>query len=259
MFANYHTHTWRCKHATGTEREYVETAIKNGIKILGFSDHAPMPFPDGYVSGIRMRMDQLEDYFETVGKLKEEYKNDIEIYIGLEAEYYPRFFDAFLKAVLQYPVEYFILGQHYLKNEIDGIYSGTPLNDEDFLKRYCLQVEEALKTGYFTYLAHPDLIHYTGDTEIYRKWMGKLCLRAKELDIPLEINFLGIWDNRQYPNPEFWKLVGEIGNKVIFGADAHRVDKIMNKEAIAVAEEMVEKYHLNFIETVALRPIHAVR
>ena len=30
MIANYHTHTWRCRHADGTEREYVETAIEAG-------------------------------------------------------------------------------------------------------------------------------------------------------------------------------------------------------------------------------------
>ena len=38
MIANYHTHTWRCRHADGTEREYVERAIEGGLKILGFSD-----------------------------------------------------------------------------------------------------------------------------------------------------------------------------------------------------------------------------
>lgn len=43
MIANYHTHTWRCNHAVGTEREYVERAIEGGLKILGFSDHTPMP------------------------------------------------------------------------------------------------------------------------------------------------------------------------------------------------------------------------
>lgn len=37
MIANYHTHTWRCRHADGTEREYVERAIEGGLKILGFS------------------------------------------------------------------------------------------------------------------------------------------------------------------------------------------------------------------------------
>jgi len=30
MFANYHTHTSRCHHAKGTEREYIEAAIKAG-------------------------------------------------------------------------------------------------------------------------------------------------------------------------------------------------------------------------------------
>ncbi len=50
MIANYHTHTWRCHHAKGTEREYVERAIEGGLKILGFSDHTPYPLPAGYYS-----------------------------------------------------------------------------------------------------------------------------------------------------------------------------------------------------------------
>ena len=61
MIANYHTHTWRCRHADGTEREYVERAIEGGLKILGFSDHSPYPFPDGYDSGMRMRLDHGRD------------------------------------------------------------------------------------------------------------------------------------------------------------------------------------------------------
>ena len=43
MFANYHTHTARCRHAAGADREYVRSAIDSGVKILGFSDHAPFP------------------------------------------------------------------------------------------------------------------------------------------------------------------------------------------------------------------------
>lgn len=70
MIANYHTHTWRCRHADGTEREYVECAIEGGLKILGFSDHSPYPFPDGYDSGMRMRLDQVEGYVDTVLALK---------------------------------------------------------------------------------------------------------------------------------------------------------------------------------------------
>ena len=93
MYANYHTHTWRCKHASGTEREYIENAIRGGLKILGFSDHTPIPFEGGYVSDHRMEMDLLEDYVTTITALKEEYARDIEIHLGLEFEYAPKYLE----------------------------------------------------------------------------------------------------------------------------------------------------------------------
>ena len=114
MIANYHTHTWRCRHADGTEREYVERAIEGGLKILGFSDHSPYPFPDGYDSGMRMRLDQVEGYVDTVLALKKEYDKDIEIHLGLETEYFPRFWDQLIDFLSDYPFEYFVLGQHSL-------------------------------------------------------------------------------------------------------------------------------------------------
>lgn len=248
MIANYHTHTWRCMHAVGEEREYVENAIKGGLKILGFSDHTPMPYPDGYVSNVKMRIDQLEDYVDVVLRLKEEYKKEIEIHLGLEAEYYPGYFDKLLEITEQYPIEYFLLGQHFLGNEIGEAFSGEPTGDEKRLEQYCRQSEEALKTGRFIYFAHPDLLNYTGDREVYDKHMRGLCSLAKELDIPLEINFLGIWDKRHYPNPDFWKIAGETGNKVIFGADAHQPDKVWNADALLIAEKIVKEYGLNLID-----------
>ena len=42
------------RQAYGSEREYIEAANRMGIAELGFSDHVPCPFKDGYVSGIRM-------------------------------------------------------------------------------------------------------------------------------------------------------------------------------------------------------------
>ena len=46
MLTNYHTHTRRCGHAVGEDREYAEAAVQAGLKILGFSDHAPQIFPE---------------------------------------------------------------------------------------------------------------------------------------------------------------------------------------------------------------------
>ena len=36
---NFHTHTKRCKHAKGEDKDYIDAAIKNNLDILGFSDH----------------------------------------------------------------------------------------------------------------------------------------------------------------------------------------------------------------------------
>lgn len=253
MKANYHTHTWRCMHASGREREYVERAIEGGLQILGFSDHTPYPFPKSHFSGFRMRMSELEDYVKTVLSLREEYRNDIEIHLGLEAEYYPKYFSKLLRTVADYPIEYFLLGQHFLGNEIGDFYSGAVTEDPKVLERYCRQTAEAMKTGCFTYLAHPDLIHFKGDSAIYDRQMRQLCQSAKKCDMPLEMNFLGISDRRHYPNKEFWKIAGEEGCEVIFGADAHDPRAVWNPDALRQAEMMVQKYGLHLAETVRLR------
>ena len=130
MIANYHTHTWRCHHAKGTEREYVERAIEGGLKILGFSDHTPYPLPAGYHSPNRMEMDKMDGYVDTVLSLKKEYQADIEIHLGLETEYYPAYWEQLLDFLSDYPVEYMLLGQHYLENEVDSnISSGQETSD----------------------------------------------------------------------------------------------------------------------------------
>ena len=85
MLANYHTHTFRCQHAVGEDRQYVEAAISHGMKVLGFSDHCPWVFDDGYVSGTRMSPSQLDGYFTSLTDLRAEYAGDIRLYIGFEA------------------------------------------------------------------------------------------------------------------------------------------------------------------------------
>ena len=92
MKANYHTHTVRCHHAVGDEREYIENAIDAGMKILGFSDHTPQFFKSGYVSGMRMTPDEAPEYVSCIKNLAQEYSGKIKIYTGFEAEYFPSLF-----------------------------------------------------------------------------------------------------------------------------------------------------------------------
>ena len=64
MKANFHTHTARCRHARGADREYVESAIRAGLSVLGFSDHSPYFFPNGYYSSHRMFPEDTEGYIQ---------------------------------------------------------------------------------------------------------------------------------------------------------------------------------------------------
>ncbi len=253
MYASYHNHTPLCRHATGSPREYVEEAIRGGLSILGFSDHTPYFYEGNYYpSGVKMRPEEMDEYADTILSLKKEYADDIRIHLGLEIEYYPKRFGRLMEFLSQYPMEFFLLGQHNLGNEIreDGTPDYSPFrrtDDEGQLARYVDQCIEGLETGYFVCFAHPDVIHFTGDPALYEKHMRRLAQRSKELDIPLEINLQGLIEGRHYPNMNFWPIVGETGNEVILGPDAHKLGRICDKEAIRMAEEMGRKYHLNII------------
>ncbi|MCQ2436521.1 MAG: histidinol-phosphatase [Clostridia bacterium] len=245
---NYHTHTARCRHATGTEREFVETAIKEGIKVLGFADHAPYYFPDGYYSNFRMLPDETENYVNTILSLKKEYATDIDIYLGYEMEYYPAYFDKAVRQIGQYPHDYLILGQHFIGNENDGhIASMRETDDEGLLRIYVDQVISAMNTGVYFYVAHPDVFHFVGDKETYVKHYTRLCREAKRLNVPLELNLLGVFGGRHYPNIDFWKIAGEISNDVIIGFDAHRPSGLEVDDNYPKIERIINECGLHII------------
>ena len=246
--ANYHTHTTRCKHAYGSEREYIEAAIAVGIKTLGFSDHIPCPYKNGFVSGIRMDMGEASEYVSTLRRLGEEYKNDIKIYVGFEAEYIPKFYREQMDLCASLGIDYLIMGQHFLGSEDVGPYTGTPTDDESRVRDYVDTVLEGMNTGSYCCLAHPDILNYQGLDSIYEWEMTRLCRELKKMKIPLELNLLGISQNKQYPAERFWKIVSEIGNEVILGLDAHCVEHLMDVESYQKGKKMAEKYHLNIIE-----------
>ena len=246
--ANYHTHTTRCKHAYGSEREYIEAAIALGIKTLGFSDHIPCPYKNGFVSGIRMDMGEASEYVSTLRRLGEEYKNDIKIYVGFEAEYIPKFYREQMDLCDSLGIDYLIMGQHFLGSEDVGPYTGTPTDDESRVRDYVDTVLEGMNTGSYCCLAHPDILNYQGLDSIYEWEMTRLCRELKKMKIPLELNLLGISQNKQYPAERFWKIVSEIGNEVILGLDAHCVEHLMDVESYQKGKEMARKYHLNIIE-----------
>lgn len=253
MYYNYHTHTPLCRHASGSPREYIETAIAGGIKVMGFSEHAPFRFPDGHESSHRVPTAQAGDYIRELRALREEYRDRIELHIGFELEYYPAYFEDMLAQARSLGAEYLILALHFLQNEYpNGVYSGAPTDSEQLLTEYVDNAIAAMHTGVFTYFAHPDLIRYQGDEEVYIRHIRRLCAEAARLNFPLEINFLGIRDHRHYPRDLFWKIAGEEGAPVVFGCDAHDTPSACDLSSYQVAQELVRTHGLKFVENPTL-------
>lgn len=247
MIANYHTHTWRCGHAEGGEREYVQRAAEAGLETLGFSDHTPCDFFDSEPRNrpMRMKPEELPEYAASVRKLAGAYRDQVQIFCGVEAEYYPKYFPRLLELLKENGIRYMILGQHFLGNEIGEPYSGRPCSDPKVLERYVAQTVEALDTGLFTYFAHPDLIHFVGGDSVYEREMRKLCRAAHRTGTPLELNLLGIRENRHYPDERFWRLAAEEGNAVILGCDAHTPGDVVDPQSEQKALALVERLGLN--------------
>ena len=248
MNYNYHTHTHWCDHATGTPEEYIQNAIQGGIEHMGFSDHTPWIFPDGYESHFRVPMAQAENYMKELRGLRDAYQGQIQLSIGFEMEFYPLYFEKMLKTAQNFGAEYLILGQHFLGNEHpNGHRSQRQIGNDTHLAEYVDTVVQAMKTGVFSCVAHPDTFRYGGEELTYLRQMEKICAASCQENIPLEINFLGIRENRNYPDPRFWELAGKMGCPVTFGCDAHEAVSAYDGVSLEKARAMVEKYGLNYI------------
>ena len=224
MKVNLHTHTHRCGHAEGTEEEYVLAAIENGYTKLGFSDHTPFPYEWDYVNRTKMLPEQLPGYIDTVLSLKEKYKDQIEIVLGLECESVPRFFP-YLRQ-LREDMDYLILGSHG-EWSIGHAYPGR-VRDSWQLHRAYADMIEGMESGLFLYVAHPDLMFndYPRFDETARFLSRELCRAANRLDIPLEYNLYGAYKPRDegalgYPYLPFWEIAAEENVRAVVGVDAH--------------------------------------
>ena len=253
MYANYHTHTSRCNHAVGMAEDYIAEAIKNGYTKLGFSDHAPYIFHiDGYYSHFRMQVDELPEYVAEINAAKKKYAGQIELFCGVEIEYYPDLFGETLEYLRSCGTEYMILGQHFTGNGTDGMHTYSREITEKELTEYCDQCIAAMETGLFSCIAHPDIIRFSGDDRIYTKHISRLCAKASRLGIPLEINLLGLRERRDYPRRRFWEIAAAEGCTACLGCDAHSPDVFCDTAAEKQARILAESVGITLAEDIKL-------
>ncbi len=255
MLTNYHTHCKRCGHATGEEEEYVACAIGNKFDILGMSDH--IPYPD-FDYGARMEYSQKDEYLDTMDSLKEKYSGKIKIYTGFESEYLPEYNGYYEELLADKRCDYLILGPHFFYKSTGTIQYVYDIYDEDLYIEYANKLVEAMKTGYFKFACHPDLIGVNPIT------IGKKHLEAFDLianaaakyDFTLEYNANGLrrgkikmdsGERMAYPVKELWDLIKGSNIKVVVGSDCHSVNALYDEYMVA-GIEYIKNGGFNFVE-----------
>ncbi len=246
---NFHTHTYRCGHATGTVTDYVLAAIDSSLTHLGFSDHVPLP-DDRW--NIRMPYGELSDYVEELEKADEEY-GEIQIYKGAECEYFPGYVNYYQDELLgYYRMDYLIGAVHFLSLNGDWVNCYHAESSKPSLFAYTEDILKVIDCDLFDFVAHPDVFG-----AFYHKWDEEALACSKAIleaasskKRTLEINSSGFrkefirtpdGSRQPYPLYEFWSLASDYDISVIVNSDAHRPEDVAD---FGVAYQMVEELNL---------------
>jgi len=252
--ADYHIHTYLCGHASGEPFEYVEHAIKIGLKEIGFSDHAPMVSHDDPT--VTMSKEQLPFYHDTLEILREKYKDQIEIKIGIEADFIPGYEEKTKKILAAYPYDYVIGSVHYIgdwgfdnSNEKQKL---AESNINDVYRKYYNLLRLSAKSGMFDIMAHVDLVKKFGHypTENLKEEVENTSKVFKDSGVAIELNTSGLRKpaREMYPSALSLKIYAQADVPLVFGSDSHQPEDVGKDfiEAIRIAKKVGYKEFLTF-------------
>ena len=239
--SNYHSHCSFCDGKSSME-DFVRFAIAKGLKRYGFSSHAPLPFLTKWT----MPEDDYADYEIEFYRLKEKYKNFIDLFIGLEVDYIHGCSDIKNSFFSDKKLDYTIGSIHYLdklndENEYWSIDGGSTefnnglniLFEGDIrlaVKRFFEITTLMIEKGGFDIVGHLDKITMFGlkyeGFKFHDKWFADLVTPVFELikskNTILEINtksFNGI--GITFPHQHFFPLINEMDIKIVMNSDCH--------------------------------------
>jgi histidinol-phosphatase (PHP family) len=243
MLVDYHVHTFLCKHATGVPDEYVDTAIRNGISEIGFSDHCP--WPSGFDSKYRMIPCEFNSYRKIISDLKEKYREYVNVKFGLEVDWVPGRMDEVFQNLDSEDFDYLIGSVHYTDEfpfdnpDSIGKWEEKGVADKVW-HRYFELVLQMVQSGKFNIIGHFDLPkkfgHYPASMDKINKLIQEIFSIASGNNMAIELNTSGLRKpvREIYPSLEILKLARKCNLMITLGSDSHAPDEVAANFADAV-------------------------
>ena len=253
IFEDWHTHSSLCRHAIGDLEDYVKTAIKMRLNVIGLSAHFPYEFLNG-ISHLKyqeyaMGVNQIENYITEAVNLKERYAGEIQVKIGFEIDFIKNQVGkhlSFLTPVID-SLDYIIGSIHNLHTKFMGLF---PFDDDrckkyyknyakidDLFLEYYRTLQEMLLSEIFRFniIGHFDLPkkfnkHPENEEQIMNV-IEKVLKLAKKRKVVIELNSSGLRKpiKEQYPSEKILNLMNDLDCDIILGSDAHDPSQIAYK------------------------------
>lgn len=235
LTANAHTHTTWCD-GKNTAEEMVQAAIAAGFDCIGFSGHSYTAFDESYA----MSLAATELYREELLKLRQKYKDQIYVSIGLEWDWYS-------DQIPREAYDYVIGSVHYIYSDRTGKYYTIDYTPEEFsdclteafdgdffamAKAYYTSVADMATQRKPDIIGHLDLLRklnadnrFFDETEeaylALAKEAAKVCI---ENGCIIEINTGGMYKGYRdtpYPAMQLLLYIAQENGKIAIHSDAH--------------------------------------
>lgn len=242
-----HVHSAYCPHGSDDSLDmYIDTALKNNINEITFTEHMPLPIEDPSPrKNSALALDRLEEYLAGIAALKMKYKDKIKINVGLEVDYIEGY-EKETKAILDKYGKFLddaILSVHIVNfnNEYYQIGNGSDMIGElvekigGMDKLYDLYYEtmlKSLKADLGKYkpkrIGHPTLVRKYKDDFPNEKYnldlLEKVLKEMKKGEYEIDLNTSGLRRKKcgeVHPQGVFLNLCLKYNIPMVLGSDSH--------------------------------------
>lgn len=248
MKCNFHTHSGYCDGKDAPE-ELVKAALEKGFFALGFSSHSYTEMDKSFA----MSASEAKKYRAEIAALKEKYKGKIELYCGIEQDYFSEQTTGCYDYVIG-SVHYVLKNGEYIavdntagivKDAVDRLYSG----DFDALAEdYFALVAKVVGKTNADIIGHFDLVSKYSEKNGYcesPRFLAAAESAVKALipyGLPFEINTGAMARGVRsvpYPSPEILKMIKKHGGEIMLSSDCH--DKNYLDFAFCEATDLARK------------------
>jgi len=244
MWSNFHTHSHYCD-GKGLIAEYVQAAVRNNVACLGFSSHAPLPFPCKWC----MQAARLPEYLNEIESAKKNYPQ-IQLYKGLEVDFIP---GVVSPQTFSGELDYTVGSVHFVE-QFDG--KGWEIDNtlevfREGLARIFNHDIRAAVTRYFELTrsmlitAPPDILGHLDKMKVnaaefsfderedwYRDEIDATIKSIVETNTIVEVNTRGQYKKKSltpYPSPWILQKLYEQKVRVTISSDAHHPEDLIRE------------------------------